>query len=259
MSYPSVSKHGFAANIGIYRVPPHLSWDEFKAAFEASLDAMVRTPVVQRSRVKIEMMTHTDSLDEHVKLAGFPPQQRCMMIATQTETPEDFAAVKLMRDPEMAAEFKRAGDLGLLDGSSAFSVDVVPKAKVDSSEATTEKSVHAIGIHKVPPHLSEEQYTQKFHAFVDKLIAVPAARQNLIKYELWLSNPVLKEDFLAVGVAGSEPVIVVRAQSKTLDDMIECMRDEEFTHLMLDAGGDFGFTTAASLFNVDIVVKVDTL
>ncbi|KAJ7712994.1 hypothetical protein B0H16DRAFT_1623129 [Mycena metata] len=209
----SASKRGFAANIGIYRGPTHLSWNEFRAAFEASLDAMVRTPVMQRSQVKIEMMTYTDSLNEHVKTAGFPPQQRCMMITTQTETHDDFSA--LMRDPEMAAEFKRAGEFGLLDGASALSVDVVPKAHAGSSEpeATMGKSVHAIGIHKVPPHLSKEQYTQKFHAFVDKLVAVPVAHSSSMNW------------------------CVAKHCSRTLP-FLQCLRDEEFRRLMLDAGKD---------------------
>jgi len=73
-----------------------------------------------------------------------------------------------------------AKQFGLQSGACVFPADIV--SKIDSP--SVEDAVHIIGIYKVPRDLTAEEYGQKFNAFVENYVALPAIQKNLVKYEL---------------------------------------------------------------------------
>ncbi|KAJ7910311.1 hypothetical protein B0H13DRAFT_1876846 [Mycena leptocephala] len=99
---PSARKDGFHV-MGMHKIPPHLSKDEFETKLEALIDEAVKLPLVQRNLLKVEMVRcilifshptsrkfgdqifQTDLMDEHVKPFGFPPREDVVFVEVQCE------------------------------------------------------------------------------------------------------------------------------------------------------------------------------
>ncbi|KAJ7436904.1 hypothetical protein B0H11DRAFT_2108983 [Mycena galericulata] len=238
--------------IGVHKVPPHLSQKVLENKIEALMDDVLALDLVRRKALKMEMMFQNDRLDEHVKLFDFPPRDPVVVIATETETVDDL--VEVFADAEVQQLFKKVEEFGLQSGTSGFSADAVPKI---NKNVSTQNPVHILGIYQVPPHLSRDEYGQKFQAFVEKYIALPAIQKNLVRYEVWQQNDAVGDRMHRdLGHPVSEPIFLVRAESETLDHVIEYLNDPQARKLVQDAKQDFSFNTNACLFTADLVTKI---
>ncbi|KAJ7690884.1 hypothetical protein B0H17DRAFT_1201453 [Mycena rosella] len=237
------------------------------------MDHVLALDLVRKKVLKMEMMFQNDRLDEHVKLFEFPPRDPVVVIVTETEV-RLAACVRIAIDPEISSVlsqtiddlvevlldaevqklFQKAEEFGLQSGTAAFSADVVPKI---NRNVSTQNPVHILGIYKVPTHLSRDEYGQKFHAFVEKYIALPAIQKNLVRYEVWQQNDAVGDRMQDLGHPVSEPTFLVRAESETLDHVIEYLNDPQARKLVQEAKQDFGFNTNACLFTADVVTKID--
>ncbi|KAJ7445412.1 hypothetical protein FB451DRAFT_1292782 [Mycena latifolia] len=259
--------------IGVHKVPPHLSKKDFENKIEALMDDVHALDLVRKKVLKMEMIFQNDLLDEHVKLFEFPPREPVVVIATETEvrlapcvriadgsqtssvlakTVDDLAEV--LADAEVQKLFQKAEEFGLQSGTFAFSADVVVKI---NRNVATQNPVCITGIYKVPTHLSRDEYGAKFHAFVEKYTALPAIQKNLIRYEVWQQNDAVGDRMQDLGHPVSEPTFLVRAESETLDHVIEYLNDSQARKLVQGAKQDFGFNTTAYLFTADVVTKID--
>ncbi|KAJ7205966.1 hypothetical protein GGX14DRAFT_397247 [Mycena pura] len=240
--------------IGVHKIPPHLSKKDFENTFEALMDDVLALDLVRKKVLKMEMMFQNDRLDEHVKLFEFPPREPVVVIAIETENADDL--VEVLADAEVQKLFQKTEDFGLQSATFAFSADVAPK--INRNVTSTQKPVRIVGIYKVPTHLSRDEYGQKFHAFVEKYIALPAIQKNLVRYEVWQQNDAVGDRMMQnLAHPVSEPTFLVRAESETLDHVIEYLNDPQARKLVQDAKQDFGFNTNACLFTADVVTKID--
>ncbi|KAJ7288872.1 hypothetical protein C8J57DRAFT_1281464 [Mycena rebaudengoi] len=246
----SVRKDHFHG-VSIHKIPSGHSKKEFEARLDRFLDDFICLPIVQRTVLKVEMMSQNDLLDEHVKLFGFQPQEPVVLVVVQCETVDDFITV--LQNPEVEKLFDSAKEFGHQKGTSAFATDVVQKI----DHPTTQHGIHSIGIYTVPAHLSLDEYGQKFHRVVENFLALPAVKKNLLKYELWLQKDVLNEHGSALGFPTPEPIFIIRAESQNLSNLIELIRVEEAQKVVGDAKADFAFNANASFFTMDIVTKME--
>ncbi|KAJ7443648.1 hypothetical protein B0H11DRAFT_2090916 [Mycena galericulata] len=220
---------------GVHKVPPHLSKKDFENKIEALMDDVLALDLVRRKALKMEMIFQNDRLDEHVKLFDFPPRDPVVVIATETETVDDL--VEVLADAEVQKLFKKAEEFGLQSGTFGFSADAVPKI---NKNVSTQNPVHILGIYQVPPHLSRDEY-----------------EKNLVRYEVWQQNDAVGDRMHRdLGHPVSEPIFLVRAESETLDHVIEYLNDPQARKLVQDAKQDFSFNTNACLFTADVVTKI---
>ncbi|KAJ7656790.1 hypothetical protein DFH06DRAFT_1198578, partial [Mycena polygramma] len=233
--------------IGIHRVAPHLSKKDFETQLEALVDGILMLRSVQAKVLKFEMIVQNDLLDEHVGLFAFPAREPAVALAIQTETTEDLEAV--LGDAAVQTLFRRVEESGVQPGNWVVPAYVTPKIE---SSVPARDMVHIIGVYNVPRDVSVEEYSQKFHAFVDKYVALAAVQKNLVNYELWeLRNVTTWEN------PAPHAAFVVRADSETLENVLEYLNDAEAQSLVQEAKQDFGFNTNAWLFTADVASKID--
>ncbi|KAJ6514465.1 hypothetical protein C8R47DRAFT_572400 [Mycena vitilis] len=257
------AKQCFSA-IGIHRVPPHLSKKDFETKLEALVEGILIFPSVQAKVLKFEMIVQNDVLDEHVGLFAFPAREPAVAIAIRTKTTEDLEAVRfplrvfaapkifptqVLGDAAVQALFRKAEESGVRPGH--WLVPSYVTRKIESS-VPAQDMVHIIGVYNVPPDVSVEEYSQKFHVFVDKYVALAAVQKNLVNYDLWeLRSATNGED------PAPHAAFVVRANSETLQNTLEYLNDAEAQSLVQKAKQDFEFNTSAWLFTADVASKID--
>ncbi|KAJ6559478.1 hypothetical protein DFH09DRAFT_1316789 [Mycena vulgaris] len=178
-----------------------------------------------------------------IKALGFAPSDPVVIITGETET-----IASLMSDAEVVNVSK---GIGLLNTASAFGADVAPK--LDSQ--ARENAIQGIGIFKVPKLPSIEKYVQNFGGLVDKFLALPAIQKNTAKYDWWLWNDVIVDLLQAREYFTPEPILVVPAEGKSLDGIMEMAQDEEGRNIVLGAHQELGFDTSTTSFGVDVVKK----
>ncbi|KAF7337080.1 hypothetical protein MVEN_02145200 [Mycena venus] len=250
---PSARKdHVYA--VGVHKAPPQLSKKEFEDKVNAMMDEALAFPVVKRNIVKLEIMFHNDRLDDHLKFLEFPHAEPTAIVMVQSETLDHL--IEAVRDPEVQNLFDRAKEFCLQCSTSAFCVDVVPKSNWDSSDSSTSRDAHAIGIYKAPRNLSAEDYTKKMHALLDAWVGLSGIQKHGAKYELWLPNNAVFEDFRALGLSMAEPFYFIHGESETLEQMMEDMKDAEAQKLVIAANNEFGLSVDSCLFAVDVVAKI---
>ncbi|KAJ7656751.1 hypothetical protein DFH06DRAFT_1198429 [Mycena polygramma] len=229
-------KHCVSA-IGIHRVPSHLSQKDFETKLEALVDGILMLPSVQAKVLKFEMMVQNDLLDDHVGLFAFPAREPAVALAIQTE---------VLGDAAVQALFCRAGESGVQPGNWVVPAHMTRKIK---SSVPARDRVHIVGVYHVPRDVSVEEYSPKFHAFVDKYVALPAVQKNLVNYELWeLRNATTGEN------PAPHAAFVVRANSEC---GLKYLSDAEAQSLVQEAKQDFGLNTNAWLFIADVASKID--
>ncbi|KAF8147310.1 hypothetical protein K438DRAFT_484412 [Mycena galopus ATCC 62051] len=246
----STRKDRFCA-IFIYKTPPHLSRKEFEAKMSALIDEALLLPIVKQNVLKVDMIFRNDLLDDHIKVWNYVPAEPVLLVTAETETPDHFLA--MLEDATVQKIVANIQESGLLSDSHSFCMDVLPK--IDNP--TPASGIHTIGIYQTPPNLPAEKFSQKFLAFIDKWIAHPAVKKNLVNYELWMNNSMFIDHMRAFGFSTPEFTCVRRANSKTLDDVKEMIQDSDTQKTILNANDDFGLNQAACFFAADVVTKVD--
>ncbi|KAJ7885002.1 hypothetical protein B0H13DRAFT_2343348 [Mycena leptocephala] len=215
----------------------HAQKDEFETKLEALIDEAVKLPLVQRNLLKVEMIFQTDLMDEHVKAFGFPPREDVVFVEVQCETVENVLA--LVGDAEVQKLVGNGQAFALHSNSYGFSADV--DAKLDNP--APQEAVHLICVYNVPPHLSTTQHDQKFEAFIDNFVAIPA----------WKHNTMLDDHVRTFGYSAAGPTF-------NWNNALEMMTDPEAQQFVFNAGNDgedFDLKKHGYVFTGRVVTKID--
>ncbi|KAJ7628129.1 hypothetical protein DFH06DRAFT_723063 [Mycena polygramma] len=108
----------------------------------------------------------------------------------------------------------------------------------------------AIGVHKVPANSSLPEFRAKMEAFADALVALPAAQEQCLKYELMVPNDKLDSHNQALGFPAPQPVILVKVECESQQ---QCTQDLEVANAISGAAelGD------ARMFSADEITRID--
>ncbi|KAJ7925451.1 hypothetical protein B0H13DRAFT_2314461 [Mycena leptocephala] len=239
---PSARKDGFHV-MGMHKIPPHLSKDEFETKLEALIDEAVKLPLVQRNLLKVEVIFQTDLMDEHVKAFGFPPREDVVFVEVQCETVENVLA--LVGDAEVQKLVGNGQAFALHSNSYGFSAD---------------EAVHLICVYNVPPHLSTTQHDQKFEAFIDNFVAIPAVRKNYKRFEMALEAQYYAGRPRSHVWLLSSGAYICTSRLENWNNALEMMTDPEAQQFVFNAGNDgedFDLKKHGYVFTGRVVTKID--
>ncbi|KAJ6592534.1 hypothetical protein B0H19DRAFT_7287 [Mycena capillaripes] len=90
-------------------------------------------------------------------------------------------------------------------------------------------------------------------AFTDALLSLPAAQNNLLKYDLIIPNDKLDSQNKAVGFLDPEPTVLVKIECETQELFTQFLRDADVMQSIKGAAEFKG----ASMFATDVVTRID--
>ncbi|KAJ7743903.1 hypothetical protein DFH07DRAFT_1063474 [Mycena maculata] len=128
-----------------------------------------------------------------------------------------------------------------------------------SSMSARKDRARIIGVYKIPPHLSLEQFETKYKEMTDTLVALPGAAKNLVKYELSFSTNACDDPLQTMKLPSPQGTVVVISEAESHEKMMEWLNDPEL-HKALDAWRDeLGFSVAESSwsFHAKVITKID--
>ncbi|KAJ7441981.1 hypothetical protein FB451DRAFT_1298050 [Mycena latifolia] len=114
----------------------------------------------------------------------------------------------------------------------------------------------AIGVHKVPPHLSKKEFENKIEALMDDVHALDLVRKKVLKMEMIFQNDLLDEHVKLFEFPPREPVVVIATETETVDDLVEVLTDAEVQKLFHKAE-EFGLQSGTFAFSADVVYKIN--
>jgi hypothetical protein len=116
--------------------------------------------------------------------------------------------------------------------------------------------VDLVTIHKVPPHLSKEEFETRLSKLHDELLAVPAFERNIVKLETLVQNDGLDSRLETLGCPPREELVVVRWQAKSADNIVALWTDPDLL-TKIDGAPDLELKTRSNTFSVDIQPVMD--
>ncbi|KAF7337416.1 hypothetical protein MSAN_02268100 [Mycena sanguinolenta] len=91
-----------------------------------------------------------------------------------------------------------------------------------------------IAIWQAPPNLSKEDFEAKLTNMVDKLVAVPIAQKNYVKYEMMFQTAFASEELMVHGVAEGAPSVWMIAECATVAEYLEIFEDPAIMNVLRD-------------------------
>ncbi|KAJ7473542.1 hypothetical protein FB451DRAFT_1558720 [Mycena latifolia] len=199
---PLLSALKQTAVIGIFKVPSHLSKEQFEKKFEALVDASLALPAVKNGLLKYEMNT---GLHDHIQAFGLLAMQPTVVLKGEWETmehlkiPHDPAAQKLWAEAierlgfardsctfsaDIGTKFKQAKQLnrGLYLAQPGFSLFVSNNPTPSLREAPL-----------LAPHRIEAEFKVQLEDFLNDLRGLPVIWKNTLKLGMITQNSVLEE------------------------------------------------------------------
>ncbi|KAJ7895343.1 hypothetical protein B0H13DRAFT_2338940 [Mycena leptocephala] len=117
-------------------------------------------------------------------------------------------------------------------------------------------------------------FEAKLEGIIDEVALLPVIQKNLLKIEMLLQNDLLDDHAKALGIAPTEPVVLVMAQSEVnavapVIDMIisgmspttpasDCRSVDHKFQKIFECGKEFGLHGGTCAFGVDVAPKVDS-
>ncbi|KAF7337418.1 hypothetical protein MSAN_02268300 [Mycena sanguinolenta] len=89
-----------------------------------------------------------------------------------------------------------------------------------------------IGIWHAPPNVSKEAFENKLTTLIDKLVALPVAQKNYVKFEMMFQTGLGTEEMMTHGVPESPPSVGVIAECATIADYLEIWEDPAVMSVM---------------------------
>ncbi|KAJ6464915.1 hypothetical protein C8R45DRAFT_1219822 [Mycena sanguinolenta] len=86
-----------------------------------------------------------------------------------------------------------------------------------------------IGIWQAPPNLSKEAFENKVTTMVDKLVALPIAQKNYIKFEMMFQTGLVTEELGAHGVSDGPLSVWLVTECATIAEYLEVSEDPAVT------------------------------
>ncbi|KAJ6492224.1 hypothetical protein C8R45DRAFT_1137348 [Mycena sanguinolenta] len=86
-----------------------------------------------------------------------------------------------------------------------------------------------VGIWQVPSNLSKKAIKGKLTTMVDKLLALPIAQKNYVKFEM---TGLATEELMTHGVSDGPPSVLLTAECATIADYLEILEDPAATSVL---------------------------
>ncbi|KAJ7793822.1 hypothetical protein B0H13DRAFT_1935379 [Mycena leptocephala] len=113
--------------------------------------------------------------------------------------------------------------------------------------------VSFIGIHK-------KEFEAKLEALIDELPTLPVAQSHFLKVEMMFQNDLLEDHIAAFGIPPTEPLVIVTAQTETVEDFVaaKVLTHPDAQKIIKRGKKEFGMHIGARAFSVDVVPKIDS-
>ncbi|KAF8177343.1 hypothetical protein K438DRAFT_2022301 [Mycena galopus ATCC 62051] len=121
---------------------------------------------------------------------------------------------------------------------------------------TTQDRVRALDIYKCPAEITMEVFTQKCEALLDRIVALPVARDNILKYEMFIPNRVIDAHLERLGAPSPQGTIVIVAEFATLENLEKLCVDPEMNRIVAAARADISPHLDAYTFGFDVITKI---
>ncbi|KAJ7206254.1 hypothetical protein GGX14DRAFT_132341 [Mycena pura] len=137
---------------------------------------------------------------------------------------------------------------GFHDGACIFSADRVIKRDCD---VPRDRNV-AIGILKVPAHVSPAEFRQKLEALIDGIFD---ATKPTSRGTMYIQNLNADEHLQAAGYPPSQPTMILVVEYQTWDELIQLINNPEARSILEAGMKDFALHVDSICFSADVVVK----
>ncbi|KAJ7171141.1 hypothetical protein C8R46DRAFT_1349233 [Mycena filopes] len=114
-----------------------------------------------------------------------------------------------------------------------------------------------IGIYTVSTSLVKEHVDHKIQALANAIHEIAAERHGLRKYEMLIKNMSFDPSMTALGLAAAQPIVVMRTEFETAEQMFAFNDDREIHKHLAAAGEDFGLRVQDSHFSVDVETRIN--
>ncbi|KAJ7035174.1 hypothetical protein C8F04DRAFT_1233828 [Mycena alexandri] len=114
----------------------------------------------------------------------------------------------------------------------------------------------SIGIYTVSPHLPKEHVDHKIRALANAIHEASAERHKLRKYEMLIKNVIFDPPMMALGFAAPEPIVVMRVEFETAEQMFAFNDDTEVQRHLTVAAEEIGLRIQSSQFSVDVETRI---
>ncbi|KAJ7860175.1 hypothetical protein B0H13DRAFT_2355706 [Mycena leptocephala] len=112
----------------------------------------------------------------------------------------------------------------------------------------------AVGIYKAPANLSKEEFETKITSFVDRMLAVPIAQKNFLKFEIIYQNELLNQHIKAFDLPEAPTSVWLTVEFETEAHCAEILTDPMFAKAFAEAEE---FVSRATGFVADVVTRID--
>ncbi|KAJ7925450.1 hypothetical protein B0H13DRAFT_1863102 [Mycena leptocephala] len=112
----------------------------------------------------------------------------------------------------------------------------------------------AVGIYKAPANLSKEEFETKITSFVDRMLAVPIAQKNFLKFEIIYQNELLNQHIKAFDLPEAPTSVWLTVEFETEAHCAEILTDPMFAKAFAEAEE---FVSCATGFVADVVTRID--
>ncbi|KAF7371308.1 hypothetical protein MSAN_00766900 [Mycena sanguinolenta] len=124
------------------------------------------------------------------------------------------------------------------------------------SAATRKDRCFAMGIHWAPPNVTQQEFVAKADLLIDRFLALPVCRKNIVKYEALYPDDRAAEYIKALGLQPLPPCILLRLECESQDNLAEIARDEAGKQIAAQ-GSDFGWGASTWRFIAEVTTRVD--
>ncbi|KAF8184525.1 hypothetical protein K438DRAFT_1837454 [Mycena galopus ATCC 62051] len=226
----------------IHKAPSQMAPQEFEAAVQSFMTAILALPVVRNYLHKCEMLSSNSRFDEYIKMFGMPASAPQPTIVLSFESATSGQMLEIFNDGEVKKQLSQLAE-ELSASSSPFSVDVLEKhSKPGVSRSNT---LRVLGLF---PMTQPPTPGPKLEALVDSIVAHPTIQETLLGYTIWRPNDVL-------GDLATKPPFLILLEAQSWDAMVEIAKDKGVQEIIAHGHEDFGFHAESSSFSVDIVTK----
>ncbi|KAF7359680.1 hypothetical protein MVEN_00692300 [Mycena venus] len=124
------------------------------------------------------------------------------------------------------------------------------------SSSTRKDHFHVMVMHKIPPHLSKNEFETKLEALIDNALQLPLVQKNLFKVEMIFQTDLSDDHVKVFAFPPKEEVVLVEVQCETAENLLELMQDAEVQKLV-ENGREFGLHSNSYGFSADVIAKLD--
>ncbi|KAF7342584.1 hypothetical protein MSAN_02015100 [Mycena sanguinolenta] len=122
------------------------------------------------------------------------------------------------------------------------------------SSSVHKDTFNVIMMHKLPPHLSMDEWVAKRESLVNEALSLPVVQKNLVKCEIIIQNELFDDHFKVFGLPKRDPVLFVALRSETAEQLYAILADAEVRRIF-ERGKEAGSQSYG--FSVDIVAKIN--